>query len=284
MARGPQKWNEKTIERLIKEKRGQGTLDSYKPWITVGDFSSKGRSRRAWSPKTEREHHLFSDVEWRLFVLLEWTANVIDIREQFPLDRNATLKIAQELGIPHPYYPGTQTPTVMTVDFLVTRVNDKGQTYFEAFNAKCQQEAENTRSLEKLEIQRSYFEAQNIQHHIVFDTTLPMAKVKNIEWIRDAQLKPCEAEPHPGFYQEHITKFVQCIPLAASTTTLLMFCTQYDRNCGLSSGTALRIARMAMLQREVVINLNSADLCKELISNFESSASTSQSLATRRQA
>lgn len=283
MARGPQKWNEKTIERLIKENRGQGTLGSYKPWITVGDFSSKGRSRRAWSPKTEREHHLFSDVEWRLFVLLEWTTDIIDIREQFPLDRNATLKIAQELGIPHPYYPGTHTPTVMTVDFLVTRVNEKGQTYFEAFNAKCQQEAEDPRSLEKLEIQRTYFETQDIQHHIVFDTTLPMAKVKNIEWIRDAQLKPCEEEPHPGFYQEHISKFVQCLTQAPSTT-LLAFCTQYDRNCGLASGSALRIARMAMLQRKIIINLNSLDLCKEHISNFEIPASTSQRLAVRRQA
>ena len=51
-------------------------------------------------------------------------AELDDIREQYPLDREITQTIAQELKIRHPHYPGTHVPTVMTVDFLLTVVQN----------------------------------------------------------------------------------------------------------------------------------------------------------------
>ena len=35
-------------KRWIKEGRGQGYLKDYKPWITIRDVSSKGRSHRVF--------------------------------------------------------------------------------------------------------------------------------------------------------------------------------------------------------------------------------------------
>ena len=84
MKRGPQKWTEKVISQFEAEGRGEGELAAYKPWLTVGDVPSRGRVRQVFSAKTGRTHHLLSDNEWRAFLMLEWAADVEDIREQYP--------------------------------------------------------------------------------------------------------------------------------------------------------------------------------------------------------
>ncbi len=83
-----QKWSEEKIERLEREGRGKGAGADYRPWIQVSDFSSLGKSRRVFSRKTGRVHHLLSDIEWHMFLLLEFSPRVLDIREQFPLPRS----------------------------------------------------------------------------------------------------------------------------------------------------------------------------------------------------
>ena len=93
------RWTEKKIEQLQLEGYGAGIGADYKPWIEVTDFSSKGRSRRVASAKTGRVHHLFSDVEYGLFLAAEWSRSVVDIREQFPLDRGVTQTIAQQFDL-----------------------------------------------------------------------------------------------------------------------------------------------------------------------------------------
>jgi hypothetical protein len=50
--------------------------------------------------KTGRIHHLLSDIEWRLFLHLEWCDLVSDIREPFPLDRAATRQSQAGAGQP----------------------------------------------------------------------------------------------------------------------------------------------------------------------------------------
>ena len=135
------KWTEKKIDEMVKSGCGCGTRSGYSPWLQVTSISSLGRSRRVWSPKTGRTHHLLSDVEYALFLVFEWSSDVVDIREQFPLDRDITQDVARIAGFRHPFYPGTDVPTVMTVDFMVTRLRD-GLQVQEAFNAKRSEEAE----------------------------------------------------------------------------------------------------------------------------------------------
>jgi hypothetical protein len=53
--------------------------------------------------------------------MAEYSSSVIDIREQYPLlPRGETISIARELGIDHPCYPDSDTPTVMTTDLVLT--------------------------------------------------------------------------------------------------------------------------------------------------------------------
>ena len=186
-------WSENKIARLEAEGRGKGTGAAYTPWILVTDFSSRGNSRRVYSHKTGRIHHLFSDVEWALFLLLEFCSDVIDIREEYPLKRADTLAIAAELQIKHPRYPGTTVPTVMTCDFLVTRLRNHTRV-LEAYNCKRAEEAEDLRSLEKLEIQRLNFAGCDVPHNLVLHSMLPKEKIKNLEWIRSAIFTQTETE------------------------------------------------------------------------------------------
>lgn len=70
-----------------------------------------------------------SDNEKRYFFLLEWADNVVDIREQYPLDREKTISIAQRKHIKHPVDRQTKTPLVFTTDFFITLRNQKNSIY-----------------------------------------------------------------------------------------------------------------------------------------------------------
>jgi hypothetical protein len=97
MGRGIKNWTEAVIERFEKEGRGKGTGAQYKPWLNIGDFASHGRTHNPLGIKTGRPHQLFSDNEYDFFLMLEWAADVVDIREQFPLPRDKTMEVAMQL-------------------------------------------------------------------------------------------------------------------------------------------------------------------------------------------
>jgi hypothetical protein len=272
MASGRFKWNEKKVTAMLAEGRGQGHGENYLPWIEATMLSSLGRTRRVWGHKTNRVHHLLSDVEYRLFLALEWSADVVDIREQFPLDRDLTLEVARTLGMRHPYYPGTDVATVMTVDFMTTRIRH-GQRVPEAFNAKRTEEAEDENSLAKLEIQRETLQLMEIPHHLVLHSHIPEQQVKNIEWIRDAMVKPDEKEPRPGYFGALMMRMMHALQHSPGPQTLTQYCNQFDEHHGCEAGTGLRVVRMLMHERIINARLDVSSLCDTLVSELAVSAS-----------
>ncbi|MRR56792.1 MAG: heteromeric transposase endonuclease subunit TnsA [Deltaproteobacteria bacterium] len=264
--RGP-KWNENTISRFQREGRGKGAGHDYKPWIRVEDFSSLGESRRVFGLKTQREHHLFSNVEWDLFLLLEWNQYIVDIREQFPLERSLTQELAASLGIRHPCYPGTKTPAVLTADFVVIR-RHQGKNILEAYNAKRTEEAEEPTSLEKLEIQRSYFQSAGTPHHLIFHSELPRTEIRNIEWIRGGYVRPGEEEPYPGFYVEHQDTMAAFLAKSGFEGSLADFCSYYERQYGLSPGTGLKLAKQLIFNRVLSADLSCDNLARAPMPSF----------------
>lgn len=61
-----------------------------------------------------------STNELRYFYILEWSDAITDIREQFPLELEDTLRIADELGIKHPVDNVSKFHKVFTTDFMIT--------------------------------------------------------------------------------------------------------------------------------------------------------------------
>lgn len=248
-------WSENRIKRMQAKGRGTGTGSSYQPWLTVTDLSSRGNSRRVYSQKTGRVHHLFSNVEWNLFLLLEHDPNVVDIREQFPLERADTIAIAIKHGIKHPNYRDTTIPSVMTCDFLVTR-RCGGNEVLEGYDCKRAEDAVNPRAIEKLEIQRAYFRDRNIPHFLVLHTMFPMGKIRNLEWIRSAHLQDDELEPYDRYYDDHCEQFLSELAGTVGKESLADFCANYDHKCGALPGTGLRVVRMLLAKGSLQADLN----------------------------
>ena len=249
------KWSEATISRFEGEGRGKGTGASYIPWVQVSDFSSSGDSRRVFSPKTGRVHHLMSTIEWHIFLLLEHDEKVADIREQFPLDRGTTQSVAVELGIKHPTYPGTNIPCVMTGDFLVTLQRPQTNS-LTMVDAKSTREAEDIRSMEKLEITRTFGDGCGIPHHLVFDSMLPQNKVRFLEWIRAAALTQEEEQEHGDFYATHKERLLYDLTTYRRTGSLSQYCEKYDIQTGSRDGTGLRAVRMLLQEHKLLTDLS----------------------------
>lgn len=109
------------IERHIANGFGAGAGAEYVPWLRVQDVPSMGRSWKIQGVKIDRIHHLLSDLERAYFLLCEFSEDVVDIREQYPLlPLDSTQAIARAFGVRYPRYKNNSVPLVMTTDFLLT--------------------------------------------------------------------------------------------------------------------------------------------------------------------
>ena len=78
----------------IEEGRGKGSGASYKPWIQTREISSCGTCSNPKDWKTGRTVELLSQGEAYFWHMLRWDDNILDIREQYPLD----LELTNEIG------------------------------------------------------------------------------------------------------------------------------------------------------------------------------------------
>ncbi len=155
-------WSEKKRNDYIKEGRGQGgELSNYIPWIKIQDISSQGNASRLIGWTAKRQHELLSNLERDFFLLLDWEDTVVDIREQFPLNVETTIRIAEEKGIKHSKDNSSGIPIDMTTDFFITVVKNSERKYI-ARTVKPSEQLEDKRVIEKFEIEREYWEIQGI--------------------------------------------------------------------------------------------------------------------------
>ena len=244
--------DEGKIARLQKEGRGLGRGAEYKPWLMIYDLPSKGRSHRVFGTKTRRIHHFLSDIEWRLFLHLDWCDEVADIREQFPLDRLVTRQIATSMGVRHPTDTGNKTPLVMTTDFLVD-VLQEGKLRQEACAVKPSADLKRGRVLEKLEIERRYWIEKGVSYRIVTDLDFSPIVTKNLQWLRTLAFTS-QSEPWAGFHRDQAEAVLQAIPLHAPLT-LRQFCARMDQDLELSPGSTLTLVRHLLLSKIVAVDL-----------------------------
>ncbi len=122
----PRSESPEEIERKLKEGRGTGEKESWKAWIYTHEIPSKGISTTPWSYKLNRHVHLFSDGEFYLWFVLEYSSKVIDYWEQYPhLDLEKTMKLAEEHNIPYPMVPrpddrSIRDPEILTTDIVAS--------------------------------------------------------------------------------------------------------------------------------------------------------------------
>lgn len=183
MAKHHRSWNASAYQRYVKEGRGQGVGAEYVPWVCIQDFSSNGMVSRVKGSKTGRVHHFMSNLEMMFFYLVDWSDEVIDIREQYPLiDICSAIEIAEKANIRYPYDTKSGFPYVMTSDFFLDTINGPS-----VITIKPSDDLSKQRVREKLEIERRYWSSQNIRWRIVTENQINKTKAKNIEWLSQAK-------------------------------------------------------------------------------------------------
>ncbi|WP_232353991.1 TnsA endonuclease N-terminal domain-containing protein [[Bacillus] enclensis] len=245
MAKRRNTWTEDKIARYLKQGRGSGELYSYKPWLNNQDFPSEGRTHRLKGWKTNREHQLFSDIERNYFYILDWAENVIDIREQFPLDRAKTLKIADKKQINHSIDKTNSTPIVMTTDFLIT-VKDKMGINFIARTIKPKEKLNDKRVIEKLEIERQYWEDEGVDWGIVSESDIPSNLTSNIEIIHHN----FDIDEDDILLAETLYK-----DLVKQHGILLEALNSFDSNYGLETGSALSLFKYLLAKKIISLDM-----------------------------
>lgn len=233
-------------QRWIKEGRGKGRGRLYKPWLTVRDVPSRGRSHRIFGFKSQRTHHLLSDLELAVFFILEWHQQTQEIREQFPLQRDSTLEIAHSAGIKHPSIAATQQ--YMSTDFLVNTLKSDFPKF--AVQVKRSEDLSNTRTIEKLEIERQYWKQKNTPWFLFTEREIPATALRNIEWLYPSQ---SEDIPHDeltlqlNFY----SSYLQDNP----TITLIDISKKIDIAYSHRPGEALKELRQLFAKRFIVFDI-----------------------------
>ncbi|MBU5437096.1 TnsA endonuclease N-terminal domain-containing protein [Tissierella sp. MSJ-40] len=256
MAKRKRITNEKVIEKLIKEGRGQGIGENYKPWILIQDVPSRGRATRLKGIKTNRQHEFLSDLERNYFYILEYSDIVIDIREQFPLlPLEETVLIAKELGIKHPTDPITNEAIVMTTDFLVT-VNRNGKDIDIARTIKLKDDLNNKRVLEKFEIERRYWEKQGVDWGIVTEEEINKDLVQNISYIHTYydlraidSFKNMEKHDVEDLAIEYIKRVID------GTVSIREISNKFDDDLFLQKGTGISLFKYMLMRKVIQIDL-----------------------------
>lgn len=246
MAKNKYDISEEKEQRWIKEGRGNGHGHDYKPWITVKDLPSEGRSHRIFGHKSQRTHHLLSDLELAVFLLLEWHGETTDIREQFPLRKEDTKILAIEAGIQHPSSNGHMH--IMSSDFLVNTTNVERKKF--ALQAKYSKALLDPRTVEKLELERRYWKLKNIPWYLITEQEIPNIVFQNINWLYPAQRDQFDSEIISERVQYYSYQFQK-----NPEKTIIAIAKKSDIDYELSPGVSLLEIRQLLSSRHFIFDI-----------------------------
>ncbi len=111
-----------------------GTGPDYIPGLKITEVPSASENNRKHSvpgiKAKGRLVQLMSELEFFAFIFFDLAKQVMDIREQFPLDREVTLAIAEKLNVKHSTVTdsntGEEIANWMTTDLLIDFVDKEG--------------------------------------------------------------------------------------------------------------------------------------------------------------
>ena len=232
-------------------KRGK----EYKPAITIQDVPSLGRSTRIHGIKTGRQHEFLSDMERNYFHILNFSDFVIDIREQFPLQLDLTMLIAEELGIKHTIHPRTKKPVHMTSDFNIT-INQNGKIKDIVRTIKRKDDLVDKRIVEKFEIERIYWSRLNLDWGMVTDIEINKTLALNIDDVMHYySLEQLEAfsQFDNNEFEDIILAFLQ--RFIDSNKTVRELTSIFERDIHLEKGAGIALFKYLIANKFIKIDL-----------------------------
>jgi hypothetical protein len=252
MSRYDLTWTEEKYNRKLKEGYGQGVGQNYKPWVTTHDFPSDGLVSRSPGWKTNRVYHFMSNNELRYFYILEWSNRIKDIREQYPLNLEDTLGIAENIGIKHSVDNISKFPRIMSTDFMIT-LSINGKEINVARTIKPFNKLEEKRVVEKYEIERRYWLEKNIDWKLVTENDISKEFASNVEWVHTEYI--LEALPDMGLTDlldicEHIKD-----RLGKNDCSINYVTSSLDKAFNIERGTCLSLFKHLLAKKEIVMDM-----------------------------
>jgi len=157
-------------------KMGTGSGVNYIPYITTSEFNSQGTTSVIKDWKTGRGIHCLSQGEALCYYVLRWDDNNIDIREQYPLDNEITLQIANDYGFKHPL----SETHIMTTDFLVIEADGSLHAYSIKYNRELSK-----RTLQILCIEKAYWISKGCKFDLLFTCEVNKVLAANIRLVTE---------------------------------------------------------------------------------------------------
>ncbi|MEO2278844.1 TnsA endonuclease N-terminal domain-containing protein [Pseudoalteromonas pernae] len=239
----------KVVQKLNKWKKDISF--QYEPYLTVRDVNKIGRRHWIFCSRQQREVHLLSDGERRAYDILLAMKGMISVMEQYALDLDDTLEIADSLGFIHPRNYKTREVVVMTTDFVVDRVINgvkQRQAYtfkyanqlFEDANKEEQKPAA-WRTWQKFEIERLYWESREVEYRIITEKHATKELSWNIQFC-----EPCRGLTVPD---ELLSAFIEAIYatwLAAPTQQLQVLCASVAQTIDVEPKVAMKLFKFAV--------------------------------------
>jgi hypothetical protein len=259
--------NKQKIEKWDKQGRCQGTFEDYLSWLTKQDVASDGRCHRLKGNISQRKYELFSDLEKKVFNIFEFATNTINIREQFKLDFEETKRIAEEYNIPHPKDPKTKEFIPMTTDFVIT-LEKSGEVFDLAIACKYVSDLGSKRTIEKLEIEKLFWEKQNKLWRIMTEMHVNDTFAANIQYVRNvynikrtAFLSQLDDE-----YLREITEILKYD--LVGDVCVAEFCRDFDLRFALPKGSSLILVRHLIASHQICCDMEKAMLNFDTIITF----------------
>lgn len=176
----------KFVQDYMKNRLWEKDTTEYVPFLNVRSVPTKGKSNRIMGWKTGREHHFLSKLELAAFYHFDWSDDVADIKEQYPLFPMEILQnIAIKAGIKYPSFNGE--PIIMTTDFLITTKRCGNITHY-ARTVKPYTDLSDERIIEKFEIERRFFNSKNIDWGIITEKELSDVFTNNMKILHSNKL------------------------------------------------------------------------------------------------
>lgn len=162
----------------LDQHRGEGHGKDYKPWIRVNEFNSLGTTSNPVDWKNGRTMQLLSQGEMYAYYINRWDESVIDIREQFPLDLEDTLRIADSEHLKHP----KNRESRMTSDLLLDYADGSQKVLSIKYDRSA---LENDRTAVKLWIEKKYWEEKGVPFEIQYTAEMNLILVTNIRMVTE---------------------------------------------------------------------------------------------------
>lgn len=254
MAKRKNNWDANKLNRWIKEGRGQGEGENYKPWLMIQDFPSRGRVTRVFGWTTNRIHHFFSDSQLKYFYLLDWEERVIDIREHYALlDLETVLIDTSDLRLDKFIDKKSKESYVLTTTFLITLLN-KDEKNFAARSIKYASELNKKSTIEKMEIERRYWKARGVDWGIVTNKDINSVRAKNIEWVHSAM----NSNNYNGISQEEFMGYLDGLlyRIHDSKGSIKKIISGFEKDYSLDVGTGLLLYKHLIASKRIILDMN----------------------------